>query len=683
MAVVLDLQAFGPVNLLSRWNPLKISIRVFAPLFVLLGCIPAAFAQSDAAVEGRVALPYPTRSTPKPIDRGAFNSQTPLTVTVALRMRNSDEAEELLTAVHTPGSAKFHQFLTPEQFDARFGPNAADVAKVVAHLAKLGLTSQRSSSTTLTVTGSPAAFERAFSVSLHSFEVPAHGRNFGYTFHAPLTRATIPDEISDSVMAVVGLDTHPSFHPRHEYLPKAIKPVHVVSHSSGTTNPPGELTVADFAQYYDVLPLYKQNITGAGQTVGIVTLASFTPSDAFAYWGAVGLNVSSSRLKIVKVDGGSGAPSDASGSDETTLDVEQSGGVAPGAKMIVYECPNTNQGYIDGYAKAIQSNAADSISTSWGFWEFYQGVEFSPVTDPATGRTVGMTQAFHELFVRAALQGQSLFAASGDGGAYDVNRDLECNSETKPKCSTPLTVDNPASDTAITAAGGTTLPVSFEFCLNDACTPPYFDITIPNERVWGWDYLDPLCAALGAPDPIQCGIFPAGGGGGVSIDFPIPLYQLLIPGVQSSQPGQTWTLKKELDGVDPINVNLPAHFPGRNLPDISFNADPETGYIILYTSDVDGPEVLAGGGTSFVAPQLNGVTALLSQSLHGSRLGLLNYPLYALALTGQAYKGPHAPLHVITDGDNWFYKGRNGYSPAAGLGTMDVANFAQFLRNLF
>ena len=74
-------------------------------------------------------------------------------------MRNSDEAEELLTAVHTPGNAKFHQFLTPEQFDQRFGPNPADVAKVVAHFAKLGLAAQRSTSTTLTVTGSAAAFE--------------------------------------------------------------------------------------------------------------------------------------------------------------------------------------------------------------------------------------------------------------------------------------------------------------------------------------------------------------------------------------------------------------------------------------------------------------------------------------------------------------------------------------------
>ena len=668
---------------------MKLTIRIFVSFLVLLGCVSATFAQSDDAVRGRVALPFPTRDTPKAIDRGAFSSQAPLTVTIALRLRNSDEAEELLTAVHTPGNAKFHQFLTPEQFDQRFGPNAADVAKVIAHFSKLGLTAERSTSTTLTLTGSSAAFERAFNVSLHSFEVPAHGRNIGYSYHAPLTRPTVPDEISSSVMAVVGLDSHPNLRPRVQFAPRPMTRTHPVKNGGGTTtNPPGALLVTDFAQYYDALPLYNQNITGTGRTVGIVTLAAFTPSDAFTYWSGVGLNVNPNRIKIVNIDGGPGAPSDASGSVETTLDVEQSGGIAPGAKVIVYQAPNTNQGFADAFAKAIESNSADSISTSWGFWEFYAGLEFAPVTDPSTGRTVGMLQAFHELFVRAALQGQSLFTAAGDGGAYDINHDLNCNPESTPACSLTLSADNPASDTAITAAGGTTLPTTVDFCLNADCTAPFFPVTIPAERVWGWDWIEPFCVFLGFPDPIACGIFPGGGGGGVSIEFPVPLYQLFVSGVQSSQPGQKWVLSGESDATvpptEPISVKLPGHYPGRNVPDVSYDADPYTGYIVVYTSDQNGFGVLTGGGgTSFVAPQLNGVTALLGQSLHGARLGLLNYPLYALSLTGQAYKGSHAPLHVINSGDNWFYQGRNGYSPAAGLGTIDVANFAQFLRELF
>lgn len=86
---------------------------------------------------------------------------------------------------------------------------------------------------------------------------------------------------------------------------------------------------------------------------------------------------------------------------------------------------------------------------------------------------------------------------------------------TPDSCSLTLSVDNPASDIATTAAGGTTLPFIGEFCLNAACTTPYYTVTVPHERVWGWDYLIGLCTALGY-DPISCGIFPAGSGGGLA-----------------------------------------------------------------------------------------------------------------------------------------------------------------------
>lgn len=88
------------------------------------------------------------------------------------------------------------------------------------------------------------------------------------------------------------------------------------------------------------------------------------------------------------------------------------------------------------------------------------------------------------------------------------------------------------------------------------------------------------------------------------------------------------------------------------------------------------------GGTSFVAPQLNGVTALLGEYLNSQRNGFLNYPLYATASSNPTHSYP-GTLHVIRDGDNWFYYGRNGYSPAAGQGTLDVANFANVLRSQF
>jgi kumamolisin len=658
----------------------------FLILLLVLGIFTGTRAQN---VADRTALPYPTADTPAPVDRGALRDlagATPITVTVALSLRDLDAAENLLKALHTPGDPQFHQFLTADAFVARFAPTDTDVAKVIAALAKYGLKAERTTATTLEVSGTPAAMEKAFAVSLHSYEVPAHGNVPGYTFHAALNRATIPAEISASVSAVVGLDGRPSFHPSYRAAPhKQTK----ARPAGGLINPFGFLTVQDFASYYNVGPLYERGVTGKGRALAIVTLASFTPSDAFAYWSSLGLSVDANRIHIVNVDGGSGAPSDDSGSLETTLDVEQSGGIAPGARVIVYQAPNTNQSFLDAFAVAIDCNWAESVSTSWGNWEWFFNLENGPVTDPFTGRTVGFTQALHELLVRAAIQGQTIFGPAGDGGAYDSFDDLGCTALYSPSvqtsCSATLNLDYPASDTAITSAGGTTLPGLQEYCLNAACTEVY-DINIPHERVWGWDYLDGLCAALGTPNPIACETFPGGGGGGVSIMFDVPRYQAFINGVELSQPNQVYRANAFYAQFDvPLFYVLPSYFPGRNSPDVSFNADPDTGYIVFYTSEPSGVfgEDSYIGGTSFVGPQLNGVSALLGEYLDGRRLGLLNYALYDLDRSGRAYGGPNAPLNTIRYGDNWFYHGRDGYNQGAGLGTINVANFAEALRDCF
>lgn len=623
-------------------------------------------------------------ATPAAVDRGpltALAAKTPISMTIALGLPRLSEAEALQQAIYTPSDPQFHRFLSAQEFVARFAPTDAEIAKAIAALAKYGLRAEKTTATTLQVTGLPADIERAFSVSLHSYVVPAHDKIATYAYHAPLSRPAVPSGISLPVAAIVGLDNGPALHPHYLAAPPVISVPRTATPAANSGNPVGFLTVADFANQYDVQPLYKRGLTGSGSTIGIMTLAAFTPSDAYKYWQAVGLKVSQNRIRIVNVDGGPGAPSDASGSIETTLDVEQSGGIAPGAKVIVYQAPNTNQGFVDVVAKAVDTNSADTLSISWGSWEWLNNLENSPVTDPFTGRTVGATQAIHELLLRASIQGQAAAAASGDGGAYDVNNDLGClgpySAAVPGSCSLTLSVDYPASDTFMTAAGGTTLPGLQEFCLNAACTPPYYNVNIQHESVWGWDYLEGLCQTLGLT-PIACGIFPAGSGGGVSVMFPVPLSQLFIPGVQRSQPNQNFYIQ----GAGLLYA-LPAFYPGRNVPDVSFNADPETGYVIYYTSNVAGFGAYPFyGGTSFVAPQLNGVTALLGQYLN-RRVGSLNNSLYLLALTGQAYRGSSAPLHAIAYGDNWFYKGSNGYNPAAGLGTLDVANFAQTLHGEF
>jgi subtilase family serine protease len=316
----------------------------------------------------------------------------------------------------------------------------------------------------------------------------------------------------------------------------------------------------------------------------------------------------------------------------------------------------------------VENNSAESISTSWGEWEWLDNLANAPVTDPYNGEIVSSLKAFHQVFLQAALQGQSLFAAAGDAGAYDAN-----DGATPPDFSLALSVDNPASDSYITAAGGTTLAGRQTYALPKGT----LTVTIAHERVWSWDYLVPLCDDLQL-DPIECGIFPVGGGGGVSFEFALPFYQAGLSGIQVTQPDQSFI---DEDTIPPTTlIDIPAHYAGRNVPDISFNADPDTGYVVYYTSDVSGfGKQTFYGGTSFVGPQLNGVTGLIGQYV-GGRVGLLNVPMYDLARGSGAYTGNGAPFNVIEYGNNDFYVGRDGYSPAAGIGTLNVSGFAEALK---
>ena len=637
----------------------------------LLGA--ALFATAVAAQAGRA---FPDQNTPAPVDAGAMalaRGAAPVSATVVLKLRNVDELQALAKALHTPGSPQFGKFLTPAQFHARFDPSPEVVHAAVAHLLQAGLAARVEAGNLIRVSGDAQAMDRAFGASLHLYDVAAHGESAGYRFHAPTrTPQVTSPAVAANVVAIIGLDDSPRFRPHLQRGigsrgSTALPGVSVLKVPS-TTHPPGDWTVTDFAQYYNVQPLYAQNVLGQGRTVGIVTLASFTPGDAFAYWNLVGLTVDPNRLTVVDIDGGPGAPSDDSGSVETTLDVEQSGGLAPAANVVVYQAPNTDQAFFDAFVRAVNDNQAETVSVSWGLWEWFDATQ---VTVTVGSSTVAFMQALDDVLLQGAVQGQSFFASSGDAGAYDPN---DPRVFPVPRYTRTLGVDHPSSSPYIVASGGTTLPGPQVFVLPDGS---HFTVHVPRERVWGWDYLIPLCAVLGF-NPISCGIFPAGGGGGVSSFVPLPFYQTLVP-TRTTEPNQVL--------IDRLGnrtiVALPGGYAGRNMPDVSMNADPETGYIVVYTSSVDGNQTVLefGGGTSFVAPQLNGVAALLGQSVN-KRLGLFNVPLYAAASSPGAYSGAAAPLRDIMFGDNWFYQAGPGYDQGSGVGSLDIANFARMLPQL-
>ncbi|HUA80977.1 MAG TPA: S53 family peptidase [Dyella sp.] len=624
---------------------------------------------------GASAGAWAASATPA-VDAGAAPANQTAHVTLILKLHHQAALEDYVRQTVTPGSPHYQQFLTTSQFAQQFGATNAEIARVQSYLQAQGLSSQvLPSHLAIRTSGTLAQFGALFQTSIHNYV----SRESGRSFHKPVSNPQVPSAIADVVDVATGLSNEKVYRPHHVSTPafaalgKANAKTNALpaKGSGGSSgNPtasgiPGEYTVGDVANFYDINPLYQRGVVGKGSTVGIVTLSDFYPSDATTYWTDIGLTTKPNRITQVHVDGGAAIDG---GSGETSIDVEQSGGIAPFANIIVYDAPNTTDGYVDVFAQAVSDNIADSISTSWGLPEIFNFAALNVNGASNTDTTdVGDLRAFHQIFLEAAVQGQSLFAAAGDSGAYDTVRDLGAGTGVGDYTA-PLTVDSPASDPYITAAGGTTTPYSYAFG-----TGPTDSVT--QESVWGWDYLQNYLDTYIGKGVYN--LFSVGGGGGVSVYWRTPFYQEFTSGIRSSEPKQSLVYNDPAAGPTTL-LKLPSHFKGRNVPDISLNADPETGYI--YVSTVDGGLAAGEGGTSFVAPQLNGITALLRQS-SGHRVGLWNPQVYALQnIFGY---GKYTPFKSIRTGDNWFYYGSPHYNPGAGIGALDVANLDAFLRSGF
>lgn len=629
---------------------------------------PLALALSGAVLAVSAGLPAvhaATIASRTAVMANPIGAVSDASIKVSVHLKNRDPAglAALIQAQGDPTSAQFRQWLTPAQFEARFGPAAATAAAAVDYFRQAGLTVTRRAHI-LDVSGSPAAIQAAFGVQLHSYEVPAQGKTAALRFHktdGPVAlKSTV---VAASIDAVVGLDNEPHYAPGFATLPKvagrAAPKAKLKPQATATTNPPQYWTVSDVAQYYNVTPLYDAGFHGEGQTIGLIELGAFTPSDVFYYWDSIGLTTDPNRITVVKVNNASGVISDLSLVPVTT-DIQQAGGMAPAAAIRVYETPNEDPGLVDAFYTAIHENIAQTLSVSWSVFEWYE-------TAAASSTNTDTIAALNQLFMQAAAQGQSLFAAQGNGGAYQANVRLPVQFY-----SPTISVAMPGASPYITSVGGTTLPADLDFV--------FAQVSIPTEQAWGWSYMQPYCDALGMSS-VMCGTWGTGGGGGVSAYNPLPAYQAGLAGIAVTQPGQALT--NTLTNPPTTTVTLPAGYAGRNVPDISFNADPNTGYLAYYTwEDGEFVGVAGDGGTGFGASQLNGITALMAQRV-GGRLGLLNIPLYSLA---KLYSGKSgllmSPVKDITAGDNWFYSAKPGYDQSTGLGTLNVSTFSNELVRL-
>jgi kumamolisin len=224
----------------------------------------------------------------------------------------------------------------------------------------------------------------------------------------------LPEALKDRVIAVLGFDE---------------RAVACSRRRQNLTSKAASFTPLQVAKLYAFPQATAQN-----QTIALIELGGgFTPSDLQTYWKQLG--IANVPVTAVSVDGVQNAPTgDPNSADaEVVLDIEVAGAVAPGARIVVYFAPNTDQGFLDAINAAIHDTVRNPsvISISWGAAES----EWTPQA----------LNAFNAAFHDAALLGISVCAAAGDNGSTDGEPDGNPH------------VDFPASSPWVLACGGTRL----------------------------------------------------------------------------------------------------------------------------------------------------------------------------------------------------------------------------------
>jgi kumamolisin len=514
------------------------------------------------------------------VENAAFlnnlDGSTNIAMTFTLPLRNEKELKELIDRLYDPSDSDYGKYLTASEFIDRFAPTQEDYDNVIAYAKSVGftVTGQHPNRTLLDVDAPAQTVELAFNLGLQQYQLPS-----GRQFHAPDQNPEVPVSIASTIRGIVGLDNHAEWRSFNQENKTIIAEAAPQSYPSG---PRGGYAPRDIVKAYN---LSGVSANGSNQVVALFELANYQVSDINAYANYFGLP--SPKLKTIFVDGGSGSGIDA----ECTLDIQLALALAPQSEIYVYEGPNSGRGVIDTYNRIATDNIAKQISSSWGISENYVNSQY--------------LQTENSIFKQMAAQGQTVYIASGDRGAYDNGGGA-------------LQVLDPAAQPYCSGVGGTRLLV-------DSNTGAY-----RSESVWNH--------GSGSAS-----------GGGVSRFWSIPSWQTNVPTVYSKT--------------------------NRNVPDVSLNSDPGTGYAIYYRG---GWSIY--GGTSCAAPLWAAFTACVNQTLTANQqptLGFANPKFYAIG-SSAAYA---ADFYDVTVGNNLYYNAHSGYDNATGWGSFNGTGLYDSLTN--
>ncbi len=595
--------------------------------YALLATLIAGIAL-PASAAGKIAHNTPGYvSTAKNL--GTVDPAQTIDVSIWLNPHNRAEMDALAEQLYDRTSPNYRHFLTRTQFAARFAPTAAEAKTVQdffeAH--NLKVVKVAPDNMFVRARGTVGDVETAFHVVLNNYEVN------GKTIRANDRDPYVDDAAAELVSTVSGLDTGEFEHPLMTRTPRfaptqstsaaataAAKVSNTVSTSdslgysnncfNGTetdvlsTDGNGTLPIGTYKgnhlnmasltnagcgydpimiqTAYNLTGLYAEGFTGTGQTIGIIDWCGSPTiqSDANVFSAQFGLPLlTSTNFTITNIP--TASTCSAPDSVEINIDVEWSHAIAPGANINLIVPPS---GYFQDIDQAeyiaIDEGLANVLSGSYGAEELYV-----PTSELLNGNLLSEF---------GAVMGISTNFSTGDSGNFTYGY---------PQYN-PASVSYPADSPYATGVGGVTLALNAD-----------------NSIAWqaGWGNNETLLGDAGTvfDPPLALG-FSGGSGGGPSTC----VYQ-------------------EFEGPDQVEVCLGGYpkpsyqkgVPGkyRQLPDISWLADPYTGAVIAITVPGQVPSLIwqVWGGTSVACPMFSALWAIANQEA-GAPLGQAAPYVYSL-----------------------------------------------------
>ena len=564
-------------------------------------------------------------------DAGPVADSLPLENMLLLLHRPDAQAqalEQFMADQLAPESPNYHQWLTAEQV-GEYGPAQADLDTIANWLQSQGFTINQVHADGMTIDFSGTAGQVA-----QSFRTEIHNLNVGGAAHiANMSAPQIPAALAPAVVGIVSLNDfrpHTNFKPRPEYT---------ISASTHAVVP------ADLATIYNLNPLFNGSpkIDGTGQTIVLLEEEDpFTVNDINTFRSTFGLPALGANYSAVHPGNCTDPGNRNDGTDgEVELDIEWAGAAAPGAALHMASCADSNTSF--GVLIAAQrlnsaNDAAKLWSVSYGLCEAEQGST--------------LNAAFVSTYQTAAARGVSVFVSSGDEGASscDANQSAATHGiAVSGWASTPYNVAVGGTDFGDSYAGTTSTYWNAANSSTDGSARSYI-----NEIPWNDSCASVLIARFfgGTSTPYGTAGFcnsatgetnflsTGSGSGGPSNCFAgSPANGSGNGGTCAGQGKPSWQvgfLGNPVDGV-------------RDIPDVSlFAANGVWGHYFVYcfSNPADGGSACSGapsgwsgaGGTSFSAPIMAGIQALVNQRANSSQ-GNPNPTYYALAKTEYGSSG--------------------------------------------